>query len=50
MGTIKYDKSTVTSSVSTVQYEDDIVKCEKKIRELGNMTKVQSHVILILVI
>ena len=48
MGTIKYDKSTVTSNVSTVQYEDDIVKCEKKIREPPNVIKVQSHVMLVL--
>ena len=38
----------VTYDVGTVQCEDGTIKCEKKIRELPNMTKVQLHVILVL--
>ena len=29
-GTIECDKSTITCDVGTTQYEDGIVKCEKK--------------------
>ena len=29
-GTTEYDKSTITCDVSTTQYENDIIKCEKK--------------------
>ena len=47
-GTIECDKSTVTYNVSTAQCEDGTIKCEKKIREPSNMTKVQLHVILVL--
>ena len=48
--TIECNKSTVTCDVSTVLCEIRTIKCEgkKKIRELLNVTKVQSHVILIL--
>ena len=47
-GTTKCDKSTVTYNVGTAQCEDGTIKCEKKIREPSNMTKVQLHVILVL--
>ena len=47
-GTIEYDKNTVTGDVVTAQCEDVTIKCEKKIRELSNVTKVQSHVMLVL--
>ena len=30
MGTIECDKSTVTCDIGTAQYEDSIIKCEKK--------------------
>ena len=30
--TTKCDKSTVTCDVSTAQYQDDTIKCEKKIK------------------
>ena len=36
-----------TCDVSTAQCEDGTIKCEKKkIKELPNVTKVQSHVML----
>ena len=38
-GTIKCDKSTITCDVSTTQYEDNTIKCEKKINELPNVAK-----------
>ena len=47
-GTTKCDKSIVTYNVGTAQCEDGTIKCEKKIREPSNMTKVQLHVILVL--
>ena len=47
-GTTECDKSTVTCDVSTTQCEDSTIKCEKKIREPPIVTKVQSHVMLIL--
>ena len=47
-GTTKCDKSTVTCDIGTVQCKDDTIKCEKKIREPPNVTKVQSHVMLVL--
>ena len=48
-GIIKYDKSTIIRDVGIVQCEDSIIKCEKKkIRELQNVTKVQSYVMLVL--
>ena len=43
-GTTKYDKSTITYDVSTTQSEDGTIKYEKKIKELPNVTKIQSHV------
>ena len=39
-GTIEYDKSAITCDVRIAQCEDGTVKCEKKIREPSNMTKV----------
>ena len=42
------DKSIVTCDVGTAQCEDGTIKYEKKIRELLNMIKVQSHVMLVL--
>ena len=47
-GTTEYDKSTITCDVGTVQSEDSTIKFEKKIRELPNVTKIQSHVMLVL--
>ena len=38
-GTTEYDKSTITCGVSTRQCKDDIIKCEKKIKESSNVTK-----------
>ena len=40
--------SIVTYDVNTTQYEDDTIKCEKKIRESPNVTKVQLYVMLVL--
>ena len=42
------DKSTVTYDVDIAQCEDGPIKCERKIRKPPNVTKVQSHVILVL--
>ena len=39
-------KKTVTCNVKTAQYEDEIVKCEKKVKEPPNVTKELSHVML----
>ena len=47
-GTTECDKSIVTYDIGTAQCEDDTIKCEKKIREPPNVTKVQSHVMLVL--
>ena len=47
-GTIECDKSKVTYDVVTAQCEDRTVKCEKKINEPLNVTKVQSHMMLLL--
>ena len=47
-GTIKCDKSIVTCDVGTTQRKTGTIKCEKKIREPPNVTKVQSHVMLVL--
>ena len=33
--------------VGTAQYDNKTIKCEKKIREPPNVTKVQSHVMLV---
>ena len=46
--TIKCDKSTVTCGVGIAQHVDGTIKCDKKTRELQNVTKVQSHVMLVL--
>ena len=49
-GTIECNKSIVICDVNIAQCEVDTIKCEKKKkkRELLNVTKVQSHVILVL--
>ena len=47
-GTTKCDKNTIICDVSTTQCKDDIIKFEKKIKEPLNVTKVQSHVMLVL--
>ena len=47
-GTTECDKSTIIRDVGIAQCEDSTIKCEKKIRELQNVTKVQSYVMLIL--
>ena len=39
-GTIGCDKSTITCDVGIAQFEDGTIKCEKKIREPPNVTKV----------
>ena len=36
----------VICDVGTAQYEDETLKCEKKIRDSSNMTKELLHVIL----
>ena len=38
----------VTYDIGTAQCKDGTIKCEKKIKEPPNVTKVQSHVMLIL--
>ena len=45
-GTTKCDKRTVTCGVGTAQYEDETVKCEKKVREPPNVRKELSYVML----
>ena len=45
-GTVKSKKRTVICDVGTAQYEDGIVKCEKKVREPPNVTKELSYVML----
>ena len=47
-GTSECDKSVVTYDIDTTQCENDIIKREKKIREPLNVTKVQSHVMLVI--
>ena len=42
---MKYDKSTATCDVSIAQCKDTAIKCEKKMKEPLNVTKVQSYVI-----
>ena len=39
-------KRTVTCDIGITQYEDETVKCEKKIKEPMNVTKVQSYMML----
>ena len=46
--TTEYERSTVTCDIGTTQCKDGTIKCEKKINELPNVTKIQSHVILVL--
>ena len=46
--TTECDKSTVTYDVDIAQCENDTIKCEKKIQNSSNVTKVQSYVILVL--
>ena len=49
--TTECDKNTVTYDVSTAQCEDGTIKCKKKKkkkRESLNVTKIQSHVMLVL--
>ena len=47
--TTKCNKRSITCDVSTTQYEDGTIKCEKKkITEPPNVTKLQSHMILVL--
>ena len=45
-GTTKYDKRIVTCDVGTAQYENETIKCEKKIREPPIMTKKLSYMTL----
>ena len=47
-GTTKCDESIVTCDISTAQFEDDTIKCEKKIRVQPNVAKVWSNVMLVL--
>ena len=45
--TIQCDKRIVTCDIGTAQYKDRTVKCEKKkVRELHNVRKLLSHVML----
>ena len=44
--TIECDKRTVIYDVGTAQCEDEITKCEKKVREPLNVRKELSHVML----
>ena len=48
MGTIECDKSTVAFDVGIAQCDNEIVKCEKKIRVQLNTAKVRSYVMLVL--
>ena len=47
-GITECDKNTITCDVNIAQYEDNTIKCGKKkklkIKELPNVTKVQSYV------
>ena len=45
-GTTKCEKKPITCDVGTAQCENEIVKCEKRIREPLNVRKILSHVIL----
>ena len=47
-GTTECDKSTVTCDVGTAQCVAGTIKCVEKKRESLNVTKVQSHVMLVL--
>ena len=46
--TTKRDKRIVTCDVGTAQCEDEAIKCEKKINEPPNVTKVLSNMMLVL--
>ena len=46
--TIDCNKSEVMCDIGIVQYDNETIECEKKIREPPKVTKVQSHVILVL--
>ena len=43
-GTTQREKTTITCNVGTGQYENEIVKCEKQIREPHNVTKELTYV------
>ena len=45
-GTTQRKKRTITCNVGTEQYENEIVKCEKQIREPHNVTKELTYVML----
>ena len=45
-GTTEYDKRIVICDVRTAQYENETVKCEKKVSEPPNMRKELSHMML----
>ena len=45
-GTTECDKSTIIRDIGIAQCEDSTIKCEKKIREPLNVTKVQLNVML----
>ena len=45
-GITKCDKRTITCNVGTAQYDDKIIKCEKRKKKPQNVTKVMSNVIL----
>ena len=47
-GTAECDKSIVTCGVGAAQYENGTIECEKKIKELPNVIKVYSYVMLVL--
>ena len=47
-GTTECDKSIVTCDISTAQFEDDIIKCEKKICVQPNVAKVRLNLKLVL--
>ena len=38
-GITKYDKRTVTCDIRIVQYKDETVKCEEKVRKPSNVRK-----------
>ena len=44
--TIKYEKKIVICDIEIVDYEDGTVKCEEKVRELPNMRKELSYMML----
>ena len=45
-GTTKCEKKIITYDVGTAQYENEAVKCERKVRESLNVKKELSYVIL----